>query len=78
VVLTGRAELTPQEQAEVQALIYSPDVAATVTTRTRIVLWRQWVARMLGYTLDHAARLAIEAGGSWSRYAPMITPGHSS
>jgi hypothetical protein len=55
VVLTGRAELTPQEQAEVQALIYSSDVAATVATRARIVLWRQWVARMLGDTLDHAA-----------------------
>lgn len=26
-------------------------------------------ARMLGYTLDHAARLAIEAGGTWARYA---------
>ncbi|MCI2421123.1 hypothetical protein MOQ72_27135 [Saccharopolyspora sp. K220] len=33
------------------------------------------VAKMLGYTLDHAARLATEAGGAWARYAPMTTPG---
>jgi hypothetical protein len=24
---------------------------------------------MLGYTLDHAARLVTEAGRTWSRYA---------
>ncbi|MGW3473342.1 hypothetical protein ACWDKQ_33910 [Saccharopolyspora sp. NPDC000995] len=35
------------------------------------------VARMLGYTLDHAARLATEASGAWARYAPMTTPGLS-
>ena len=28
------------------------------------------VARMLGYTHDHTARLVSEAGGAWSRYAP--------
>jgi transposase len=32
-------ELTPREHAELQALVYSPDVAATVATRARIVLW---------------------------------------
>jgi transposase len=32
-------ELTAQERAELQALVYSPDVAATVATRARIVLW---------------------------------------
>jgi transposase len=32
-------ELTPQERAELQALVYSPDVAATVATRARIVVW---------------------------------------
>jgi hypothetical protein len=33
------------------------------------------VARTLGYTLDHAARLAIETGGAWARYAAMTTTG---
>ncbi|MGI8311807.1 hypothetical protein [Saccharopolyspora hattusasensis] len=28
------------------------------------------VARMLGYTLDHAARLATEAGGAWAPLRP--------
>jgi hypothetical protein len=28
------------------------------------------VARMLGYTHDHPARLVAEAGGTWARYAP--------
>ena len=32
-------ELTTQERAELQALVYSPDVAATVAMRARIVLW---------------------------------------
>ncbi|GAA3432253.1 helix-turn-helix domain-containing protein [Kutzneria kofuensis] len=33
-------ELTPQGEAELQSLVYSPDVAATVSTRARIVLWQ--------------------------------------
>jgi hypothetical protein len=28
------------------------------------------VARMLGYTRDHTARLVAEVGGTWARYAP--------
>jgi transposase len=32
-------ELTTQDRAELQALVYSSDVAATVATRARIVLW---------------------------------------
>jgi hypothetical protein len=39
VVLTGPVELTTREREELQALVYSPDVAATVATRARIVLW---------------------------------------
>jgi transposase len=39
MVLADRVELTTQERAELQALVYSPDVAATVATRARIVLW---------------------------------------
>ncbi|MFD1051536.1 hypothetical protein ACFQ1S_41295 [Kibdelosporangium lantanae] len=31
--------MTPHEHVESQALIHSPDVAATVATRARIVLW---------------------------------------
>lgn len=27
------------------------------------------VARMLGYTHDHTARLVTEVGGTWTRYA---------
>jgi transposase len=33
-------ELADEQQAELRALINSPDVAATVATRARIVLWR--------------------------------------
>jgi transposase len=40
MVLADRVELTTQERAELQDLVYSPDVAATVATRARIVLWR--------------------------------------
>ncbi|HEV7975732.1 MAG TPA: helix-turn-helix domain-containing protein, partial [Amycolatopsis sp.] len=32
-------ELTSEQRAELQALVYSPDVVATVATRARIVLW---------------------------------------
>jgi transposase len=39
VVLADGVELTTQERAELQELVYSPDVAATVATRARIVLW---------------------------------------
>ncbi|MGW1678622.1 helix-turn-helix domain-containing protein [Saccharopolyspora sp. NPDC002376] len=39
VVLTGWVELTADERAELRAPVNSPDVAATVGTRARIVLW---------------------------------------
>ncbi len=39
MVLAGLVELTTQERAELRDLVYSPDVAATVATRARIVLW---------------------------------------
>ena len=39
MVLAGQVELTTQERGELQALVYSPDVTATVATRARIVLW---------------------------------------
>jgi len=39
VVLAGSVELTSEQRAELQALVYSPDVVATVATRARIVLW---------------------------------------
>jgi hypothetical protein len=38
MVLAGQVELTTQERGELQALVYSPDVMATVATRARIVL----------------------------------------
>ena len=38
--LLARVELTSQELAELQALVCDPDVAATVATRARIVLWQ--------------------------------------
>lgn len=40
MVLAVGVELTADEQAELRALVNSPDVAATVATRARIVLWR--------------------------------------
>lgn len=40
MVLAGWVELTVEQQAELRALVNSPDVAATVGTRARIVLWR--------------------------------------
>ncbi|WP_167441547.1 IS630 family transposase [Amycolatopsis vastitatis] len=39
MVLADSVELTTGQRAELQALVYSPDVAATVATRARIVLW---------------------------------------
>src|SRR5690348_5134865 len=36
---THRVELTTRQRTELEALVYSPDVAATVATRARIVLW---------------------------------------
>jgi hypothetical protein len=46
------------------------DGIPTLTGRTAALLQAPApvVARMLGYTLDHAARLVTEAGGTWSRY----------
>jgi hypothetical protein len=38
VVLTGGVELTVDQQAELRALVNSPDVPAVVDTRARIVL----------------------------------------
>jgi transposase len=38
-VLTGAVELTDQQRAELRALTNSRDVAATIATRARIVLW---------------------------------------
>lgn len=35
------------------------------------------VARMLGYSHDHTARLVAEVGGTWARYAPGDVPGDS-
>jgi hypothetical protein len=40
VLLTVRVELAVDERAELQGLVNSPDVPATVATRARIVLWR--------------------------------------
>jgi transposase len=40
VVLAGGVELTVDQRAELQGLVNSPDVPATVGTRARIVLWR--------------------------------------
>jgi transposase len=40
MVLAGGVELTAEERAELRALVNSADVAATVATRARIVLWR--------------------------------------
>lgn len=40
MVLAVGVELTADERAELRALVNSPDVAATVATRARIVLWR--------------------------------------
>ena len=40
VVLSGWVELADEQQAKLRALINSPDVAAMVATRARIVLWR--------------------------------------
>lgn len=40
MVLAGRVELTVEQWAELRELVHSPDVAAMVGTRARIVLWR--------------------------------------
>ena len=40
VVLAGPVELTDERRTELRRLANSPDVAATVTTRARIMLWR--------------------------------------
>jgi transposase len=40
LVLAGLVELTDEQRIELRALTNSPDVAATVATRARIVLWR--------------------------------------
>jgi transposase len=40
VLLTVQVELTADERAELQGLVNSRDVPATVATRARIVLWR--------------------------------------
>lgn len=37
--MAGPVVLTSEQRSELQALVYSPDVAATVATRARIVLW---------------------------------------
>src|SRR5213596_3325669 len=39
VVLADLVELTDEQRIELRALTNSPDVAATVATRARIVLW---------------------------------------
>src|SRR5258707_13871477 len=40
VVLAGGVDVTEEQRSVLQALTNSPDVAATVATRARIVLWR--------------------------------------
>lgn len=38
-MLDGSVELTIDQRAELQAVVKNADVAASVATRTRIVLW---------------------------------------